>query len=81
MESPEPRIATLVVCAPSGDVLGRLPPFRSPLPWWQDAASLVEPVKDRYGVDVTILRLLDASLPSPPGGSVTYLAEVDEADA
>jgi hypothetical protein len=81
MQSPEPRIATLVMCTPSGGVLGRLPPFRSPLPWWQDAASLVEPVKGRYGVDVTILRLLDASLPSPPGGSVTYLAEVDEADA
>jgi hypothetical protein len=81
MQSPEPRIATLVVCTPSGDVLGRLPPFRSPLPWWQDAGSLVEPVRDRYGVDVTILRLLEASRPAPPGGSVTYLAEVDEADA
>jgi Phosphotransferase enzyme family len=74
-------MATLVVCTPTGDVLGRLPAFRSPLPWWQDAASLVQPVKDRYGVDVTILRLLEASAPAPPGGAVTYLAEVDEAAA
>ena len=28
-------------------------------------------------MDVTILRLLEARLPTPPGGPVTYLAEVD----
>jgi hypothetical protein len=32
-------------------------------------------------VDVRILRILDASLPAPPGGRVTYLAEVDGAPA
>ena len=32
-------------------------------------------------MDVTILRVLDASLPAPPGGRVTYLAEVDGARA
>lgn len=32
-------------------------------------------------MEVTILRVLDASLPAPPGGRVTYLAEVDGAQA
>ena len=32
-------------------------------------------------MDVTILRILDASLSAPPGGRVTYLAEVGGAQA
>jgi hypothetical protein len=77
----EARIATLVLCTGAGDVLGELPPFRAPLPWWQDAGGLVEEVRRLHGVDLTILRLLDAQLPEPPGGAVTYLAEVDDAHA
>jgi hypothetical protein len=38
-------------------------------------------VREQHGADITILRLLDASLPAPPGGRVTYLAEVDGAQA
>lgn len=58
-----------------------LPPFRAELPWWQDAAGLVRWVREHHGVDVTILRLLQATLPAPPGGAVTYLAEVDHEPA
>ena len=81
MPSPEPRVATLVLCTPSGRLLGALPPFQVSLPWWQDAESLVAGARARFGVEVTILRLLEASRPSAPGGAVTYLAEVDEAGA
>jgi hypothetical protein len=79
--TPDHRVATLVVCTRAGEVLGQLPPFPATPPWWQDATALVEWVKNRHGVDVTILRLLGASRPEPPGGAVTYLAEAVEAPA
>jgi Ser/Thr protein kinase RdoA (MazF antagonist) len=81
MRSPPPRVVTLVLCTPAAEVLGRLPPFQASLPWWQEAQDLVARVREHHGVDVTILRLLDASQPAPPGGRVTYLAEIDEAQA
>jgi len=56
-------------------------PFQASLPWWQEAQDLVTWVRDHHDVDVIILRLLEASLPAPPGGRVTYLAEVDGAQA
>lgn len=80
-DAARPRIATLVLCTSTGRVLGSLPPFQAEPPWWQDAEGLVRSVRETYGVEVTILRLLEASLPSPPGGPVTYLAEIDERSA
>lgn len=50
-------------------------------PWWQDIAPVVAAAREHWGLDVTVLRLLAASLPAPPGGEVTYLAEVDKAPA
>lgn len=76
MRSPDPRIATLVLCPASGEVLGRLPPFRTEAPWWQDAEGLRRGAQEYYGLEVIVLRLLDAAQPAPPGGAVTYLAEV-----
>ncbi len=81
MPTPPPRLATLVLCTPTGEVLGQLPPFQAELPWWQDAECLVRWVREHHGVEVTILRLLSATLPAPPGGGVTYLAQVDQARA
>ncbi len=81
MLPPQPRVATLVLCTSAGVVLGVLPPFQAELPWWQDAETLVRWVRAHHRVDVTILRVLEATQPAPPGGPVTYLAEVDEAQA
>lgn len=81
MHVPLPRVATLVLCTPAGELLGQLPPFEASLPWWQEAQDLVARVRQEHDVDVRILRILDASLPAPPGGRVTYLAEVDGAQA
>jgi hypothetical protein len=78
---PSPRVVTLVLCTRDGEVLGQLPPFEVPEVWWQDAAGVVAGARERYAVDVTVLRLLDAGLPAPPGGPVTLLAEVDEPGA
>jgi len=77
--TPPTRIVTLVLVTAGGDVLGRLPAFPAETPWWQDAEPVVRAARDRFGLSVTILRLLDTELPSAHGGAVTYLAEVDRA--
>ncbi|GAA2498771.1 phosphotransferase [Winogradskya humida] len=72
------RIVTLVLTDTSGNVLGSLPPFELGLPWWQETADVAEAVRERHGLAVTVLRLLSAGHPAPPGGEVTYLAQIDE---
>ena len=67
---------TLVLCTADGRVLGQLPPFPAEVVWWPDAASVVAGARERYGAQVTVLRLLHAGLPAQPGGPVTVLAEV-----
>lgn len=76
---PPTRIVTLVLVSAHGDILGRLPAFPVATPWWQDAGPVVRGAHERFGLDVTILRLLETELPSAHGGAVTYLAEVDPA--
>jgi hypothetical protein len=76
-EAPQPpRIARLVLVTPDGAVVGSLPPFPVSTPWWQDAEPVVSAARERHGIEVTILRLLEAERALPPGGEVTYLAEV-----
>ena len=60
-------------------LLGALPPVPVVAPWWPEAWDVVEAVRQRFGIDVTVLRLLTASRPRMPGGTVSYLAEVDAA--
>lgn len=73
---PVPRTAELVLVTPGGTVVGRLPAVPVATPWWQDIEPIVRAARERYGVEVTILRLLEAEFDAPPGGRVTYLAEV-----
>jgi hypothetical protein len=61
---------------PDGVVVGRLPALPVPTPWWQDIEPVLRAVRERHGIEATILRLLEAELDRPPGGRVTYLAEV-----
>lgn len=75
--NPPPRVVTLVLVSPGGDVLGRLPSFTAVTPWWQDAGPVVAEARARFALDVTILRLLETELPAAHGGAVTYLAEAD----
>ena len=67
-----------MLVTPDGALVGALPAVGVPTPWWQD----IEPVTDRarhvFGVEVVILRLLSAERDRPPGGQVTYLAEIAE---
>jgi hypothetical protein len=71
------RTVTLVLVDAAGRPLGALPPYEVPMPWWQEATDVVAGALDRYGLDVTVLRLLRTARPVPHGGAVTYLAQVD----
>jgi hypothetical protein len=70
------RRVTLVLCTRAGAVLGSLPPFDAPVPWWQEAADVVEVAREVHGIDVVLLRLLTTKGTPSSGGEVTYLAEV-----
>ena len=75
-----PKVATLLLCDTSGTVLGALPPFEVEVPWWQEVQGVVAGATERFGVDVTVLRLLHAETGwGTAGGPATYLAEVDSA--
>jgi hypothetical protein len=70
------RVARLVLVTPEGAIVGSLAPVPVDLPWWQDAHTVVRAAREYHGIDVTILRLLEAVRDRPHGGEVTYLAEV-----
>jgi hypothetical protein len=70
------RTAELVLVTPDGAVVGRLPPVPVATPWWQDVEPVVRAIRARDGIDVTVLRMLEAERDRPHGGRVTYLAEV-----
>ena len=72
------RVVTLVLVTSDGQVAGALPPFEVGTPWWQDAEAVIRAARARHpGLQLTVLRILETELPGPPGGAVTYLAEVD----
>jgi len=72
------RTVTLVLVDAAGELLGALPSVEAREPWWQSTADVAAAVQDRFGLDVTVLRLLRAERSAPPGGAVTYLAQVGE---
>jgi hypothetical protein len=63
---------TLVLVDPAGALLGALPPFDVSTPWWHEVAEIVAGA----GTDLQVLRLLKGDRPDPPGGRVTYLAQL-----
>ena len=69
MQTPSPRIVTLVLVAADGSVRGALPPFEAETPWWMDMAPVVRAARMQHGLRVTVLRLLDTALPSAHGGA------------
>ncbi len=71
---PVPRVVTVVLDEPRG----ALPTFTIESPWWQEAEPVVTAVREQFGLEVTILRLLEGERPfeSPP----TYLAELVRGD-
>lgn len=72
-----PRRASLVLCRADGTLLGRLPEVPCATPWWPDVGPVLDAVREAYGIEPVILRLLDTGRAAPHGGGVTYLAELD----
>ena len=72
-----PREVTLLLCDGAGDLLGTLPPFQVTVPWWQEAGEVVAGCRERYAVEVAVLRVLPTGDErDAAGGPVTYLAEL-----
>ncbi len=71
------RIATLVLTNREGGILGKLAPVRVATPWLQEVQELVDAVRQRDDIEVTILRLLAVDESDLPAVNVVYLAEVD----
>src|SRR5689334_12875278 len=78
-----PRTVTLAVVDRAGRPLGVLPPLQAEPPYWQEVADIVAGAKATYGVDLTVLRVLDGTGTdgTAVGGTVTYLAEADDVPA
>jgi hypothetical protein len=74
------RVVELVLVTPTGDVVGSLPPFRVAPPWWPETGPIVEGARERHEIDVVVLRIVRADQDAPPGGKVTYLAEIAAPD-
>lgn len=70
------RRVSLVVCRGTGELLGTLPAFTIDDPWWQEVHPVIEAARERFAVQVIVLRLLDVVSDTYNGGEVTYLAEL-----
>ncbi len=66
------RTVTVLLVDASGALLGALPPVEVSTPWWQGVGEISAAV----GAQVQVLRLLHGDRAAPPGGHVTYLAEL-----
>ena len=74
-----PRQVSLLLCDRDGRRLGALPQFEVEVPWWPEAEPVVAGARARYGIEVTVLRLVASPVSErAAGGPVTYLAEVAE---
>jgi len=76
VEQPPPRLVTLVLVTSDGELVGRVGPLTVDVPWWQEAGPVVRVARERLGIEITVLRILETERPIPHGGAVTYLAEV-----
>src|SRR5262245_16543005 len=70
------RRVTLMLCDGTGEIFGALPTFTVEDPWWPEVHPVIAVARERFGVEVIVLRLLDVVSDSFNGGDVTYLAEL-----
>jgi len=67
---PLPRTAEVVLVTQNGAVVGSLPAVPVSTPWWQDIEPVVGAVRAHFGIEIVVLRLLEAELNRPHGGRV-----------
>jgi hypothetical protein len=73
-DTPPGQSARLLLVTPDGALVGRTPPVTATTGWWwQNVDTVVAAAREQFGLDVVILRLLQADRESGMG---TYLAEV-----
>ena len=72
---PSPRVVTVVIDAPRG----ALPAFTLESPWWQEAEPIVTAVREQFGLEIVVLRLIEGDVPFET--PVTYLVELVRGDA
>lgn len=70
------RTVTLVLVDGEGTLIGMLQPLLVAEPWWQQVADVIATARELTGFQLNVLRLLSSDSARPPGGAVTYLAEV-----
>jgi hypothetical protein len=70
------RRVSLVLCSRTGELLGKLPAFMIDDPWWPEVHSVIDAARERFAVEVVVLRLVDVVSDTHNGGDVTYLAEL-----
>jgi hypothetical protein len=76
MDAPSPRTVRLVVMDDGQVVRGVTRRyFAAATPWWPEAAPVVDIARTELGLDVVVLRLLEARSDRAAGGDVTYLVE------
>ncbi|KQX67059.1 phosphotransferase family protein [Angustibacter sp. Root456] len=75
------REVHLLLVDASARPLGLLGPVEAPTPWWPDVEPVVRAVRERWDLDVQVLRVLSGSSrpqadgDAAEGGVVTYLAQ------
>ena len=73
------RTVRLVVVDRGRAVLGELPVFEVPSPWWPDVGAVVTGARERFGAEVHVLRLagvIGGEPGMPRNGLVTYEAQL-----
>ncbi len=74
---PEGRRARVVLLRSDGCTLGCLPTIDLAEPWWMGAADLLAALRERFGLDAMVLRLVGASTAHfEPGAGVAYAVEM-----
>lgn len=73
--APVSKTVMLVLVDEGGAPLGVLPAFEVDFPYWQETTHIVDVARERFGLDVTVLRILATEPGLGSGGAVIYLAE------
>ena len=75
--APEVRSVVLVLCTPDGEVLGATDPLPGLSPWWSSAPDVVDAAREKFGLEITVLRLLRVENETSAAACTWHQAQVD----
>lgn len=70
------RLARLVFLDTHGTVIGESPELHLDVPWLQETGALCTYAADHWGLDIAVLRLIDADDSGAPALKVRYVAQL-----